>query len=72
MSSPFLIILSLISWLSRIRHLMFMVRSSSLERGEEEESLRLGRMQTGGIGRSWVMKEVILVRPETFSRSHSR
>lgn len=47
-----------------------MVRSSSFERAEEEDSFKLGLMQTGGIGRSCTINDFIFVLPETFISNH--
>jgi len=59
-----------ISLFNLIRHFIFIVKSSSLDRVEEEVGFKLGLMQTGGTGRSCTMKEFILVLPATFMRSH--
>lgn len=36
----------------------------------ELESVRLGLMQTGGIGKSWTIKFLILVDPPMLSKIH--
>lgn len=69
MSSPLLIIASLISLFNLIKHLMFIVKSSSFD-NVEVVSFKLGLMQTGGTGRSWTIKELMWVDPATFISSH--
>lgn len=48
---------------------MFIVKSSSFD-NVEVDSFKLGRMQTGGTGRSCTINEFMSVFPDTLISSH--
>jgi hypothetical protein len=58
-----------ISLLSFIKYLIFIVRSSSFDK-VEVDNFKLGLIQTGGTGKSCTIKSLTLVPPDTLTNNH--